>query len=57
MKIFKVTYPLIDGRYIATIKLDKKIIHEEEFRYLNEAVDFTNAFCEGYRKCERALCK
>ena len=52
MKQLKCTYPKIKGGYNAIIELEGKVLEYKKFPELNDAINWTNSFCEGFRKGE-----
>lgn len=52
MKQIKCTYPKIKGGVNAIIELENKILANKKFPELNDAINWTNSYCEGFRKSE-----
>lgn len=52
MKTLKCTYPKIKGGVNAIIELEDKILANHKFQDLNDARNWTNSYCEGFRKAE-----
>lgn len=49
---FKCNYPKIKGGFNAIIELNGEVLEHRKFQDLNDAINWTNSFCEGFRKAE-----
>jgi len=52
MKPINCTYPKINGGVNAIIELGGKILEHRKFPELNDAINWTNSYVEGFRKGE-----
>lgn len=46
------SYPKINGGINAIIELNGKILAHHKFTDLNDAINWTNSYCEGFTKSE-----